>query len=81
MKYASISNELFILNRKNFTEQLKTNSIAIFNSNDEFPKSGDQAFTFKQNPDFFYLTGIDQEQCILVLYPECPNPMYKEVLF
>ena len=81
MKYLPISNEVFIHNRKNFVSRLKPCSIAIFNSNDEFPRSGDQSFLFKQNPDFFYLTGIDQEQSVLILFPECPNPLYKEVLF
>jgi Xaa-Pro aminopeptidase len=81
MKYLPVNNEVFIKNRKNFVSRLKPCSIAIFNSNDEFPRSGDQSFLFKQNPDFFYLTGIDQEQSILILFPECPNPLYKEVLF
>src|ERR1700761_5424177 len=81
MKYLPINNELFTNNRKNFVLRTKPNSIAVFNSNDEFPKNGDQAFPFKQNADFFYLTGIDQEQSILILYPDCPNPLYKEVLF
>ena len=81
MKYLPVSERLFTYNRKNFVSRIKSNSIALFYSNDEFPRSGDQAFIFKQNPDFFYLTGIDQEQSILLLYPECPNPQYKEVLF
>ena len=81
MKYPPINNILFINNRKNFVSRTKSNSIAIFHSNDEFPKNGDQTFPFKQNADFFYLTGIDQEQSILVLYPDCPNPLYREVLF
>ncbi|HEY8928236.1 MAG TPA: aminopeptidase P N-terminal domain-containing protein [Mucilaginibacter sp.] len=81
MKYLPINNEVFTHNRKSFVSRLKPSSIAIFNSNDEFPRSGDQSFLFKQNPDFFYLTGIDQEQSILILFPECPNPVYKEVLF
>jgi Xaa-Pro aminopeptidase len=81
MKYLPISNELFTLNRKNFVLRIKKHSIAIFNANDEFIKSGDQHFNFKQNADFFYLTGIDQEQSILLLFPDCPNPLYKEVLF
>jgi Xaa-Pro aminopeptidase len=81
MKYLPISNALFTLNRKNFVLELKPNSIAIFNANDEYNRSGDQTFTFKQNADFFYLSGIDQEQSILLLYPDCPNPLYKEVLF
>lgn len=81
MKYLPIENSLFTNNRKNFVSRTKPNSIAIFHANDEFPRSGDQAFMFKQNPDFFYLTGIDQEQSILILYPDCPNKAYKEVLF
>jgi Xaa-Pro aminopeptidase len=81
MKYLPVNEQLFTINRKNFVSRLKANSIAIFHSNDEFPRSGDQNFIFKQNPDFFYLSGIDQEQSILVLFPDCPNPLYKEVLF
>jgi len=81
MKYDPINNDLFINNRKNFVSRIKSSSVAIFYSNDEYPRSGDQSFLFKQNPDFFYLTGIDQEQSILVLFPECPNPLYREVLF
>jgi Xaa-Pro aminopeptidase len=81
MKYLEILNSLFTNNRKNFVSRTKPGSLAIFHSNDEFPVSGDQLFTFKQNPDFFYLTGIDQEQSILLLYPDCPNKAYKEVLF
>jgi len=81
MKYPTIEQSLFILNRRNFSKNLKNNSLAIFNSSDEFPRSGDQNFIFKQNPDLFYLSGIDQEQTILLLYPDCPNPLYREVLF
>ncbi len=81
MKYLPISTDLFINNRNNFVSRLKSCSLAIFNSSDEFPRSGDQAFIFKQNADFFYLTGIDQEQCSLILFPDCPNPVYKTVLF
>jgi len=81
MKYPTIDQSLFILNRKKYANNLKNNSLAIFNSSDEFPRSGDQSFVFKQNPDLFYLSGIDQEQTILLLYPDCPNPLYREVLF
>lgn len=81
MKYLPIENKLFTSNRINFVSRLKPASIAIFNANDEFPRSGDQAFVFKQNADFFYLSGIDQELSILLLFPDCPNPLYKEVLF
>ncbi len=81
MKYLPIQNILFTNNRKNFSERIIANSLAIFHSNDEFPRNGDQTFPFKQNADFFYLTGIDQEQSVLILYPDCPNPLYREVLF
>ncbi len=81
MKYKQINNSLFINNRERLKTLLPDDSIAIFHSNDEFPRSGDQNFIFKQNADLFYLTGIDQEQSILVLFPNCPNPLYKEVLF
>lgn len=81
MKYKQINNSLFCGNRRNFTGLMQNNSLAIFQSNDEFPRSGDQNFLFKQNPDLFYLSGIDQEQSILLLFPNCPNPLYREVLF
>lgn len=81
MKYQNVEKELFVNHRINFNKHLKNNSLAIFNSNDEFPRSGDQNFPFKQNCDLFYLTGIDQENTILLLYPDCPNPLYREVLF
>lgn len=81
MKYSAIDKKLFQLNRGKFTKKLNNNSIAIFQSNDEFPRSGDQTHTFKQNPDLFYLSGIDQEQTVLILFPDCPNPLYREVLF
>lgn len=81
MKYNAPDASLFKLNRTNFAQRLKSKSIAIFNANDEQLRSGDQNFAFKQNPDLFYLSGIDQEQTILVLFPDCPNPLYREVLF
>src|SRR3546814_743804 len=81
MKYETINNGLFKRNRKNFTAKVQNNSIAIFHSNDEFPRSGDQPFPFKQNADLFYLTGIDQEKSILILFPDSPDPKYREALF
>jgi Xaa-Pro aminopeptidase len=81
MKYITPDASLFVLNRKNFAQRLKPKSIAIFNANDEQLRSGDQNFAFKQNPDLLYLSGIDQEQSILILFPDCPNPLYREVLF
>ncbi|MFY7734340.1 MAG: aminopeptidase P N-terminal domain-containing protein [Bacteroidia bacterium] len=80
-KYSPINNELFKLNRANFVKQLKANSIAIFNSNDEHPWNGDATHKFKQNSDIFYLSGIDQEESILVIYPDSPTPELREALF
>lgn len=81
MRYDLIDNSLFIDNRKRFTAQLPPKSLAIFHANDEMPYSGDATFKFRQNADLFYLSGIDQEQTILVLFPDCPNPAFREMLF
>jgi len=59
----------------------KPNSIALFISNPQIPVSADALYPFKQNPDFFYLTGVDQEECALLLYPDAPEEKYKEILF
>lgn len=81
MRYAPIDPILFIANRKNFVKQLPKGALAIFNSNDLMPKSGDATFPFKQHPDLFYLTGIDQEDTTLIVFPDCPVEKYREVLF
>ncbi|MCB0507219.1 MAG: aminopeptidase P family protein [Chitinophagales bacterium] len=81
MKYTSINPQLFIDNRKRFIAELPANSMAILLANDEMPRSADQTFTFRQNPDLFWLSGIDQEKTILIIYPDCPNPLYREALF
>jgi Xaa-Pro aminopeptidase len=73
MKYQAINPQLFIENRKRFVAQMKTNSIAIFRSNYEFVRNGDASLDFKQNSDFFWLTGIDQEDSYLVLFPDSPD--------
>jgi Xaa-Pro aminopeptidase len=81
MKYDAPPAELFKENRNRFTALMKPNALAIFHSSDEMPRSGDQFHTFRQNPDLFYLSGIDQEESMLLLYPDCPRPEYREVLF
>ena len=80
MKYLSLNSEIFINNRKRFIDRMDKNSIAIFNSNDELPTNGDQTFKFKQNSDLFWLTGIEQEDTMLILFPNNPDPAYREVL-
>ncbi|RBW59614.1 aminopeptidase P family protein [Tenacibaculum sp. E3R01] len=81
MKYDPINSSLFINNRKNFMAQMKPNSIAVFNSNDIYPVSADSTLPFEQHRDIFYLSGVDQEESILVLFPECPKPQFREILF
>ena len=81
MKYTQIDQKNFVESRKRFEAQMKPNSVAIFNSNDEEPRNGDQTFVFRQHSDMLYLTGIDQEQTILVLFPDSPLPQYKQILF
>ena len=81
MKYLPIDKELFIQNRQKFVKELKSNSIAIFNSNDIVPTSADGTMKFKQQTDLFYLSGIDQEESILVVFPDAKDPKFKEVLF
>jgi Xaa-Pro aminopeptidase len=81
MKYHKIDPKLFIKNRKNFAAQMQPKSIAFFNSNDIYPISADSTMPFEQHRDIFYLSGVDQEESILVLFPDCPNPKNREVLF
>lgn len=80
MKYAPLDPEIFIENRKRFTEKMEKNSIAIFNSNDELPLNGDALYKFKQNSDLFWLTGIIQEDSMVILFPDNPDPKFREVL-
>ncbi len=80
MKYLPLNPEIFIGNRKRFTEMMERNSIAIFNSNDELPTNGDSLYTFKQNADLFWLTGIEQEDSMLIIFPSNPDDKYREVL-
>ena len=81
MKYQPIKSDLFIKNRKNFAAAMKPNSIAVFNSNDIYPISADSTMPFEQHRDIFYLSGVDQEESVLFLFPDCPNPDLREVLF
>jgi Xaa-Pro aminopeptidase len=81
MRYLPLDKKLFENNRKRFTDLLPEKSIAIFHSNDQYPRNGDQYFPFRQQSDFFYLTGIEQEKSILILAPACHNKKLREVLF
>lgn len=81
MKYDLISNRLFIDNRQRFMGQMRPKSIAVFNSNDIYPVGADSTLNFEQHRDIFYLSGIDQEESILVLFPDALNEKHREVLF
>jgi Xaa-Pro aminopeptidase len=81
MKYSTIKKGLFIENRKNFSKHIKSNSLALFVSNDFLPTNGDGSFGFVQNSDLFYLTGVDQEDTILMIFPDVKDGKNKEVLF
>ncbi len=76
----NINPQIFIENRKRFIAQMEKNSIAIFNSNDEIPSNGDALYPFKQNTDLYWLTGIKQEDSMLVLFPNHPEKKLQEVL-
>lgn len=81
MKYEAIDANLFIRNRAKFVAQMKPNSLAVFNSNDIYPISADSTLPFAQHRDIFYLSGIDQEESILLLFPDAPYSHQKEILF
>src|ERR1700722_16329374 len=81
MKYLPLPSEMFVRNRKRFAKKLKNNSVAIFNSNDIMPTNADGSMGFIQNSDLFYLSGIDQEESILLLYPDAKDNCMKEILF
>lgn len=81
MKYHPIDNSLFIKNRKNFTAKMKPKSIAVFNSNDIYPISADSIMPFQQHRDIFYLSGVDQEESILLLFPDAKKEKHREILF
>ena len=80
MRQASVNPQIFIDNRLRFIKKMHKNSIAIFNSNDELPTNGDALYPFKQNTDLYWLSGIIQEDSMLVLFPDNPDKKFREVL-
>lgn len=81
MRYKTIDPALFISNRRRLVKGLKPGSVAVFNSNDTMPTNADGTMSFRQNNDLFYLSGIDQEESMLVICPDFPDKKYREVLF
>jgi Xaa-Pro aminopeptidase len=81
MKYDRIDKQLYIKNRASFKQLMEPNSLAVFNSNDIFPISADSTMPFQQHRDILFLSGVDQEESILVIFPDSKNEAHKEVLF
>ncbi|MCT8339170.1 aminopeptidase P family protein [Flavobacteriaceae bacterium TK19130] len=81
MKYHPIDSSLFVKNRKNFMKQMKSNSLAVFNSNDIYPIGADSTMPFEQARDLFYLSGVDQNESMLLLFPDAVEEKHREVLF
>lgn len=80
MKYLPLNPRIFSQNRERFVSRMEKNSIAIFVSNDEVPVNGDAIYPFKQNSDLFWLSGITQEDSMVILFPDSPDPKMREVL-
>jgi Xaa-Pro aminopeptidase len=80
MKNLPLNPAIFIQNRKRFVQKMHKNAIAIFNSNDELPMNGDATYKFKQNSDLYWLSGITQEDSMVILFPANPDSKYREVL-
>jgi len=81
MRYLPIDPVLFVNNRQRLTVLLKPQSLVVLNANDVLPTNADGTMTFRQNNDLFYLTGVDQEETRLVLFPDHPDPKYRQALF
>ncbi len=81
MRYDAFPAELFDKNRRKLKQLLPAKAIVIVGSNDIMPTNADGSMGFKQNSDLFYLTGIDQEDTFLILYPDAPEEHLKEILF
>jgi Xaa-Pro aminopeptidase len=80
MKHLPIDPQLFIENRRRFVKEMQPGSIAIFNSNDEVPANGDALYRFQQNSNLYWLTGIEQEDTMVIFFPDNPDEKYREVL-
>ena len=81
MRHIPIDSKLFAIHRKNLSDKLPARALAITNANDVLPTNADGTFPIHPNSDLFYLSGIEQEESILVLFPDCPNPKHREILF
>ena len=81
MRYEPISNELFIQNRENLAKRMKPRSVAVVHANDIMPTNADGTMKFTQNSNLFYLSGVDQEESIVLIAPDFPDEKMREILF
>jgi len=81
MRYTQIQSELFIENRAKLSAKLPAGALAVLNSNDVYPTGADGTMPFRQHGDILYLSGVDQEESVLVIFPQCANPKHREILF
>ena len=81
MRYIPLSSSFYISNRARFMDDISQGGLAVFNSNDIYPISADSTMPFQQHRDIFYLSGIDQEESVLLLFPDAKNSNHREVLF
>jgi len=81
MRYTPLTAAFYSKNRADFSKAMVPQSLAVFNSNDIYPISADSTLPFEQHRDLFYLTGVDQEETILILFPDAVETKHREVLF
>ncbi|HKL02568.1 MAG TPA: aminopeptidase P N-terminal domain-containing protein, partial [Cryomorphaceae bacterium] len=81
MRYQPLSDSTYIHHRKKLANALPSGALAIVNSNDIMPTNGDGTMSFRQNSDLLYLSGVDQEESVLAIFPEATNPAHREILF
>src|SRR5690349_19890442 len=81
MRYQPINPALFVNNRANLAKMLLPNSLAVVNANDVLPSNADGTLALRANTDLFYLTGVEQEESILLLYPDAHEENLREILF
>jgi Aminopeptidase P, N-terminal domain. len=81
MRYQPLDSSVFVSNRARYTASLGSGSMAVFVAADQVPANGDAYHPYRPDSNLYWLSGIDQELTALLLFPDCPNPAYREVLF
>ena len=81
MRPDPIPSSLFVRNRSKAAAAMAPGSMVLIRSGDAKTRSGDQHYPYRQHSDFYYLTGVIQESCVLAFFPDHPEPDLREVLF